>query len=408
MQRRRHRQRGKRCRPQHRGDPVALRGTFQHRLGQLLDKERHPRRCARRSRRRSRRSARHCRPAFAQRSPSRRRAIGAKLVTWERRPGRWNSGRKVIASSTGSRRTRSTVRSKSSREVGSIQWAPRTPSARPAPRLGCELAEQCLEQFLPLALRAEVESRAELAATTAHSTARYRRHPAPRASSARSLPSFSSTVSSRANRRRVRAAHERIERAVLVMRRAEIAQAVCGSVPMRSESAAVSLDLPITRLARISTRALRRSSPVASGESAARLLVAANERRLPSACLEPAQHPAFPNDPPRRFGSANPASCCGPRSSDRTARRSGVACCRQSPGWPAQRALAPRREVRVCRRPMFCADPSPISIADDHQPVAIPTRACSLVDLISRRPTARSVASRRGPPARHRLRALAG
>ena len=42
MQGRRHRQRGKRCRSQHRGNPVALRGAFQHCLGQFLDKERHP------------------------------------------------------------------------------------------------------------------------------------------------------------------------------------------------------------------------------------------------------------------------------------------------------------------------------------------------------------------------------
>jgi hypothetical protein len=31
-----------RCRPEHRSDPVALPGAFQHRLGQFLDKERHP------------------------------------------------------------------------------------------------------------------------------------------------------------------------------------------------------------------------------------------------------------------------------------------------------------------------------------------------------------------------------
>jgi hypothetical protein len=42
MQGRRHRVRGKRCRPEHRCDPVALPGAFQHRLGQFLDKQRHP------------------------------------------------------------------------------------------------------------------------------------------------------------------------------------------------------------------------------------------------------------------------------------------------------------------------------------------------------------------------------
>jgi hypothetical protein len=38
MQRRRHRQRGRRCRCQYHGNPVSLRGDFQYRLGQLLDK----------------------------------------------------------------------------------------------------------------------------------------------------------------------------------------------------------------------------------------------------------------------------------------------------------------------------------------------------------------------------------
>ena len=42
MQRRRHRLRGTRCRLEHCGDPVALPGAFQHRLGQFLDKQRHP------------------------------------------------------------------------------------------------------------------------------------------------------------------------------------------------------------------------------------------------------------------------------------------------------------------------------------------------------------------------------
>ena len=42
MQGRRHRLRGMRCRPEHRSDPVPLPGAFQHRLGQFLDKERHP------------------------------------------------------------------------------------------------------------------------------------------------------------------------------------------------------------------------------------------------------------------------------------------------------------------------------------------------------------------------------
>jgi hypothetical protein len=65
--------------------------------------------------------AKACTSISPSRSPSRLRA---RLVTWARPPhGGWNSGRKVIASSTGRCRTRSTVRSSNSREVGSIQWA---------------------------------------------------------------------------------------------------------------------------------------------------------------------------------------------------------------------------------------------------------------------------------------------
>ena len=42
VQGRRHRQRRLRCRRQHRGNPVTMSGAFQHRLGQLFDKQRHP------------------------------------------------------------------------------------------------------------------------------------------------------------------------------------------------------------------------------------------------------------------------------------------------------------------------------------------------------------------------------
>ena len=128
-----------------------------------------PRRTAARRRRarRSRRRSRAARPALPasrstsaapSRSPSR---FSANIVTcgWPLQAC-WNSGRKVTTSSTGSRRTRSTVRSSNSREVGSIQCASsNTISTGRSPRLGFELVEQRLEQLLAFALRAEIEVR---------------------------------------------------------------------------------------------------------------------------------------------------------------------------------------------------------------------------------------------------------
>ena len=71
---------------------------------------------------------------------------------------------------------------------------------RPAARQGFELMQQRLEQHLALALRAEVEvGSAELGNDSSSARSSISSSPrAPGASNSRSLPSFSSTVSSRA------------------------------------------------------------------------------------------------------------------------------------------------------------------------------------------------------------------
>ena len=78
-----------------------------------------------------------------------------------------NSGRKVMTSKTGRRRTRSTVRSSSSREVGSIQCASSNTikTGRPAPEPRAD--EQRLEQLFALALRAQIELGGASSAKTA-------------------------------------------------------------------------------------------------------------------------------------------------------------------------------------------------------------------------------------------------
>jgi hypothetical protein len=129
--------------------------------------------------------------------------LSAKLVTWERplQGAGWNSGRKVIASITRSRCTRSMVRSKSSREVGSIQWASsNTISTGRCRASASSWLSNASNIFSRLRCGLRLRSAAELGNdksslnSVMSSSSR-----APGASNARNLPSLASTVSSRAN-----------------------------------------------------------------------------------------------------------------------------------------------------------------------------------------------------------------
>ncbi len=162
MQGRRHRQRGKRCRSQHRSNPVALRGAFQHRLGQLLDKERHPVGALDdlgddiRGERGIAGQLLHQRLAVAFAEPIERqtRDVGAAA------PGRLKFGAK------GDRQQHRQMPHPVDGQIQQFARGRVDPVGvlehhqhRPAPRLGFELVEQCLEQLLAFALRAEVEVR---------------------------------------------------------------------------------------------------------------------------------------------------------------------------------------------------------------------------------------------------------
>ena len=140
-----------------------------------------------------------CTSASPSRSPSR---LSAKLATWAR-PGQggWNSGRKVTASSTGRCRTRSTVRSSNSREVGSIQWASSntisTGRRRASASSWLSSDSNCFSRLrCGLRLRSEAELGNDNSSLNSVISSSSRM---PAASNARNLPSLSWTVSSRAN-----------------------------------------------------------------------------------------------------------------------------------------------------------------------------------------------------------------
>jgi len=141
--------------------------------------------------------ARLCTSVSPSRSPSR---LSAKLVTWERPPqDGWNSGRKVITSSTGRRRTRSRVRSSNSREVGSIQWtSSNTISTGRCRASASSWVSSASNSFSRLRCGLRFKSAAELGNDSSSlnsgisSSSR-----ASGASNTRSFPSFSSIVSSR-------------------------------------------------------------------------------------------------------------------------------------------------------------------------------------------------------------------
>ena len=162
MQGRRHRQRRKRCRRQHRGNPVSLRGAFQHRLGQLLDKQRHAVGALDDLRddiggeRGIAGQLLHQRLAVAFAEPIERqtRDVGAAA------PGRLEFGTK------GDHQQHRQLPHPVDGQIQELARGRIDPVGvleyhqhRPVPRLGFELAEQRLEQLLPFALRAEVEVR---------------------------------------------------------------------------------------------------------------------------------------------------------------------------------------------------------------------------------------------------------
>ncbi len=163
-------------------------------------------RCDRRSGRRPRRAMpcrrRSARPGRSGRAGPRR--LSASIVTcgWPVQGG-WNSGRNVTISNTGRLRTRSTVRSSSSREVGSIQCASSKTittgcwRARPS---SCRISAASVRSFLRCGLRfgsgwrseAGNDSRSARNATSSSGSAA-------RASKASSFSSLPPGVSSRAN-----------------------------------------------------------------------------------------------------------------------------------------------------------------------------------------------------------------
>ncbi len=134
----------------------------------------------------------------------RSRRLSASIVTcgWPVQGG-WNSGRNVTISSTGRLRTRSTVRSSSSREVGSIQCASSKTMttgcwrARPS---SCRISASSVRSFLRCGLRfgsgwrseAGNDSRSARNATSSSGGAA-------RASKASSFSSLAAGGSSRAN-----------------------------------------------------------------------------------------------------------------------------------------------------------------------------------------------------------------
>ena len=173
---------------------------------------------------------------------------------------------------------------------------------RAAARLGFELVEQRLEQFLPLALRAEIEVRG---GTWQRKQLVQQRYIIliPRAWRDQ-CPQLAELGVDRLVAGEPGGAFELrdegIERAVLMMRRAEMAQA---GMRLGSDLLGESDREPRLADARLaedqdhSTFAALRLLPAADKQF--NFLLTPNERRLARAqCLEPAQHPAFANDPP--------------------------------------------------------------------------------------------------------------
>ena len=246
---------------------------------------------------------------------------------------------------------------------------------RPAPRLGFELAEQRLEQLLPLALRAEVEirggtrQRQQLAQQRDIVViARARREQRPQFAKL----GFDRVVAGepggafelRDERDRARCPGGAASR--------NSAGAYAARFAMCSESAAVSRDLPMPGSPEISTT---RPSPLfaccqrrsSSSTSSSRPTSGVVPERSASNRLTA---PLSPKTRQARCGSAKPASCCGPRSSR---SNNSPICCRvlaamTRRGGCSER-LQPRREIwGFADHRLFLRRALADQIADDHQP----------------------------------------
>ena len=195
----------------------------------------------------------------------------------------------------------------------------------------------------------------------------------------------------------------RIERAVLVMRRAEIAQAGMGSVRCCSEAQRSDATCRCPARPRAAPPGLRRSLPAASAAAAARLPPRA--RRAASAAERRASKrlsiAALANDAPGRCGSAKPSSASGrvlelEQPADQPVRASAMTTCRARPAPAAARRGSGSRRRR--RAPVRL--PSPIRSPTTTSPVAMPTRTRRSCRA-GNRPTASIMPARRAPPARH-------
>ena len=176
---------------------------------------------------------------------------------------------------------------------------------RPVPRLGCELAEHCLEQFLAFALRAKVEV---CGGTRQRQQLAQQRDiiviPHPRREQ---CPQLAELLLDRVIAGEPGGAFEledeRIERAVLMMRRAEIAHARVRLVLDTVRESGCESRLADARLTRDQHHppfAALRLLPAVGKQLD--FLVTTDERRRPRAQgFEPAQHPALANDPPGRL-----------------------------------------------------------------------------------------------------------
>ena len=302
--------------------------------------------------------------------------------------------------------TRSTARPSSSSEVGSIQCASsQTHQHRLAARQALELADQRLERPLLLPLRAQ--GRAAGSARRSGSTAarraaarprrRRRPHCASRASSLSSLRSAGSSALEAGGP--LELVDHRVERAVLVVGRAEVAQA---GVRLVAEALAQRLHEARLADARLAGRAARPGPrppwPAASGRAAA-----------PSSCSRPTsgarrRRRAAPRSGPRRrlgpstrqarTGSAKPfrrlAAEIGDSNRPPTSRR--VLCAITTvPGS----ASACRRAARLGVSPTTacsCGRTLPTRSPTTTSPVAIPTRTASGVPSgAGSRPTASTI-----------------
>ncbi len=181
---------------------------------------------------------------------------------------------------------------------------------RPVPRLGFELAEQRVEQLLPFALRAEVEVGGR---TRQRQQLGQERDivviPRPRAEQCPQFaePGFNRVVAGETGGA-FELGDEGIEGAVLMVRRAEIAQA---GMRLGFDALGKRGGEPRLADARLAgdqhhpSFAALRLLPAADKQID--FLVAPDQRRLPRAqCLEAAQHPALASDPPCRLRLGKP------------------------------------------------------------------------------------------------------